>query len=132
MSFNENRRFNNELSEFNHNNCRKDMTILDIDTVQWKSNIIRFIESKHMNEPIRKMQGKFLKLIATCLSVIGFNIEVLVIRGDMPYTDGVIIFDMKSGNQYELKTKEELISFLDFKTPLNKLYCPMDDEYFKV
>lgn len=114
--------YNSELSEFIGTECKKVMTSIDVDILQVKAsrNILRFIESKHINEKLGDQQEKALKQLGWIARLINKNTElfsgktmqVYLVRGNRPY-DKVEIYDFVNFKWYELIEKNKIKSFLE-------------------
>ena len=72
--------------------CRRNMTVINIDVLQWdyRKNILRIVESKHLNEHIGYWQLRALKLLAIvfgyCNSVAKrITFQIYIVRGNPPY-----------------------------------------------
>lgn len=111
------RRYGSDLNKFIADNCRKDMTVMNIDLITYDYNTkhIRIIESKHLGEKIGLGQGILLKVLhGICKLVTGYKIEVFIIRGNPPY-NWVYLESVITGKRKKLK-RQELIDFINYES----------------
>jgi len=67
--------FNSDLNKLVHEECTKELTLMDIDAVAYKRSKgrVRFIESKHRNEGFKSSgQPELLRLIARACGVLNY------------------------------------------------------------
>jgi hypothetical protein len=147
--------FNSDLNKFLHENCTKEMSVMDVDCITYKRSKrrLRFIESKHVSEgftgygqpellqllakaatvfnylfSIFQQPGGFGRLeaflppsILGCLGSLGARWDVVIIWGNAPF-DEVMVHDLVGKHTYHLN-KEQLISYLEFRSELEELEC---------
>ena len=110
--------YGSELNLFIAENCRKDIVVNNIDLIihDYKNKIITIIESKHGNEPVRKGQELLLQKLRDLIpkKVKDYKIQILIIRGDYPYTSADLI-DVK-GKVVKYLNSDELIKFINNDT----------------
>ena len=112
----EDKYYGSELNKFIAQNCKRNMTVMNIDLITYDKNKkhIRIIESKHLNERMGKGQLRLLKLLNILFKTFSdYKITVFVIRGDHPY-DFAFIEDLWSGKKHKVN-KEQLIKFLNYE-----------------
>lgn len=121
------RYFGSDLNKFIHENCRKDMTVNNIDLIMMRYNVkyadnkpvLRVVESKHEKE---KQMSKSQKDVHLALAKAlrkgpeDIKYEHFIVRGSPPY-EQVKIMNVLSGNTYFVGTTE-LINFLNFEKEL--------------
>lgn len=114
MNYN-NKYFGSPLNYFIYKECRKDIVVNNIDLIihDYKNKIIKIIESKHDNEPIRVGQGLLLKKLRQLVpkKIDGYTIQILIVRGNYPY-DSVDLLNT-NGELVKKLNKNELIKFLN-------------------
>jgi len=113
--------YGSDLNQFIDEYCSHQMICINIDCflVKFKNDKsqIRFIESKHTSEGMKKGQNIALSLIKelthpTCI------IEVYLVRGEYPYTKATVE-DMQ-GKSWELNQRD-LILWLNFDIELDDI-----------
>lgn len=122
--------YNSELSEFIGTQCKRIMTSIDVDILQVKTskNILRFIESKHINEKLGDQQEKALKTLGWLANIINKNsamfggkkIQVYLVRGNRPY-ENIEIFDFVTYKKYKISGIEKVKKFLEVDYELNDI-----------
>lgn len=90
----EKRYYGSDYNKYINTECRKDMTVMNIDCLQWdfKLSILRIVESKHVNEYINKdsFQFKALNFIATIFEWLNkiakrYTFQIYLVVGSPPY-----------------------------------------------
>ena len=109
----------NAFHRFVNKFCSSEMTATDIDCffVKVAQKRLRFIESKHTTEGMKKGQ----KIALTILSEIthpNYTLECFIVRGEYPYTKATVE-DMQ-GNSWELNQRD-LILWLNFEIELEQI-----------
>lgn len=104
---NPDRYYGSDLNKLVASDCRKDMMVMNIDLIvyDYNQNIIKIIESKHLNEKLGKGQENLLKKLAL------IGIETYVIYASSPYIKS-FIHNFKTNEKIEVN-KIELIKFLN-------------------
>ena len=114
--------FGADLNKYVHENCTKEMTVINIDFLSYKRSkqIIRIIESKHSREKIPNSQREVLEIFASVFKKLNKRIvmfdhtfECYIVRGDFPY-DEVEVEDLVNDTKFKLDN-ENLKMFLEFK-----------------
>ncbi len=121
--------YGSDLNKFVNKECSKEMTVINIDMLQYKRKLkrMRVIESKHNNEKLPKSQEEILKIFAKIFRFLNglsdwintqFNIEfkyyeLFIVTGDFPYNN-CKIEDWVNDKSFNLDNKN-LIKFLEFK-----------------
>lgn len=118
--------FGSDLNKFIHYHCSKEMDVINIDCLQWKSRgmRLRLIESKHSEESLSKRQKVLLPMFARCLrflwNIYLMPIEVFTVYGDFPYA-AVKIVNMLDGREYIIDNRARFIAWLNFELELDEL-----------
>ena len=108
--------YGSPLNKFIAENCKKKMTVINIDLITYDRNKkhIRIIESKHMHEKIGYAQGILLKLLRTLFKTItSYKVDVFIVRGNPPY-ELAYLEDVISGKR-KIVTQKQLINFLNYE-----------------
>lgn len=113
-----------DLNKFIALNCRKDMTICNMDCIQFRFNVngikrLRMIEYKHENEETGNAQEKLLKEISNDFRILNEidktkKRELFIIRGNPPF-DYVEIVDFVEANRFTFNNKKDFVDFLNFE-----------------
>ncbi len=114
--------FGSDLNKFVNNECSKEMTVINIDMLQYKRSkrILRIIESKHTYEKLPKSQQETLDIISYVFRFINkwlklkYVFECYIITGDPPY-DTAEIKDLVNQRCVKLNNRD-FINFLEFKS----------------
>jgi len=135
------RYFGSDYNKFVNLECPKEMTIINRDILAYKrtKGILRLGESKYFNENTGESQAELLSLIAHMYRFLQFcvksgymnfpvcqkcppirEIEYVLIRGNYPYENGVIIQDYFTKREIEI-SKEDLKRFSTFNLTLRDL-----------
>ena len=126
-----------DLNKFVYENCRRDMYVMNIDLVQYRKfqnkKVLRFIESKHVNERIPEMQKTVLKVIAQAFRFLNkkvfsnIDFELYLVTSSPPYEDSSV-YDIIRREKVKLN-KGELIEFFNFtyQWPEKKKHYQMAD-----
>ena len=112
----EERYYGSDLNKFIAENCRRDMTVINIDLMTWDMNKkhIRLIESKHLGESTGRGQLLLLRTLSKLFKLIsGYTIEVVIIRGDPPYS-WAYLENVMTGERKKLK-QQELIDYFNYE-----------------
>lgn len=112
----EERYYGADLNKFIAENCRKDMTVINIDLMTWDRDKkhIKIIESKHLNETTGKGQSMLLRTLYKLVKLIsGYTIDVVIVRGDPPY-NWAYLEDVMTGERKKLK-RQELIDYFNYE-----------------
>jgi hypothetical protein len=112
----EERYYGADLNKFIAENCRKDMTVINIDLMTWDRDKkhIKIIESKHLTESTGKGQLMLLKMLSKLFKLIsGYTIEVIIVRGNPPY-NWAYLEDVMTGERKKLK-RQELIDYFNYE-----------------
>ncbi len=112
----EERYYGSGLNKFIAENCKKNMTVMNIDLITYDRDKkhIRIIESKHLNERTGYGQGILLNLLHTLFEKIsGYKVTVFIVRGNPPY-DFAYLENVVTGKRKKLE-KEALIRFLNYE-----------------
>ena len=127
------RKFASDFTKFHFLKVRRDMTLIDIDAVQFRemedgTERLRLVEYKHNNEPHGVMQMKRLKRFNTYMKALNkaakkTKFELFLITADFEedqWKRYILKGQAKLYNFADKKTKKiselDLISFLNFKT----------------
>lgn len=121
MSYNktrgtEEKYYGSPLNKFIAENCKKNMTVMNIDLITYDRDKkhIRIIESKHENERMGYAQSVLLKLLCTlCKHISEYKVTVFIIRGNPPY-EYAYLENIMDGSKKKLN-KIELIKFLNYE-----------------
>ena len=114
--------FGADLNKYVHENCTKEMTVINIDFLSYKRSrqIIRIIESKHSKERMPRSQREILCILAKYFMKINkrhimydHTFECYIVRGDFPY-EVVEVEDLVNDTKFTLDN-ENLKRFLEFK-----------------
>ena len=112
----EERYYGSDLNRFIAENCKKKMTVMNIDLITYDRDKkhIRIIESKHLNERTGYGQSELLKVLHGIFKIItGYKITIFIIRGDPPY-DWVYLENVMDKSRHKLN-RVELINFLNYE-----------------
>ena len=112
----EERYYGSDLNKFIAENCRRDMTVINIDLMTWDKDKkhIKIIESKHLNESTGKGQLMLLKTLYKLVKLItGYTIDIIIVRGDSPY-NWAYLEDVMTGERKKLK-RQELIDYFNYE-----------------
>lgn len=114
----------NAFHRFVNQYCSPEMTATDIDCffVKVSQKRLRFIESKHTIEGMKKGQMIALLLLAN-LSHPNYSIECFVVRGEYPY-DFAVVENAKTHEVFHVD-QQTLISWLNFDLELEPSPEPM-------
>ena len=102
-----------DLNKYAHENCSKEMTIINIDYLGYKRSkkILRIIESKHSRESMPTSQKEVLDIFAFVFKklnkrivIFDYTFECYIVRGDQPY-DIVKIEDLVNDTKFTLDNK---------------------------
>jgi len=109
--------YGSDLNQFIDERCSHEMTCINIDCFMVKvaKRRIRFIESKHSKERMKKGQRTALLLLYD-LTHPSYTVESFVVRGEYPYHRAKVE-DIKTGESFDL-SQEDLIAWLDFELEL--------------
>ena len=111
------RHFGSDLNKYAHENCIKEMTVINIDFLSYKASKhkIRIIESKHTNESMGRQQRVVLELFASLFKKLNEKLtyECYIIKGDYPYITSEIE-DLVNKSIFAVD-QENLIKFLNFE-----------------
>jgi len=107
----------NDFHRFVNQYCSKEMTATDVDCffVKVAKKRLRFIESKHTIEGMRKGQKIALTLLAQ-LTHPNYTVECFVVRGEYPYHTATV--ENLATNEVFLVDQEALVSWLNFESEL--------------
>jgi len=111
--------FGSDLNEFAHTECSKQMTVINIDMLQYKRSkkILRIIESKHEREKTPASQLEALTVLAKVFKYINkiakHKFEAYIVKGNPPY-DRTFVENLITGEK-EILDRKELIEFLEFR-----------------
>lgn len=108
--------YGSELNKFIAKNCRRDMTVMNIDLITYDRDKrhIRIIESKHLHESIGKGQRNLLRVLHEIFKrIVNIKITVFIIRGNPPY-NWVYLENVIDGSKKKIN-KEQLIKFLNYE-----------------
>ncbi len=116
--------YNSEMNAFHrfvNKYCSNEMTATDIDCffVKVSQKRLRFIESKHTSEGMKKGQRIALSLLAQ-LTHVNYIVECFVVCGEYPY-QMVTVENVATNEVFELG-QESFISWLNFESELE--YIP--------
>lgn len=113
--------FASDFTEFHFKKVRRDMTLIDIDAVQFRemedgTERIRLIEYKHSNEKSGSQQWKLLKRFKLYIKALDeiatkTTFELYMIKAD---------FVEDEYNRYNLKGKARVYNFVDDNTKILK------------
>jgi len=121
--------YGSDLNKFMNEKCSKLMTVNNIDIVQYKrsKNILRIIESKHMNEKIPFSQKEVLEKFSKVFKFVNNDkdldfptLEVYIIKGNYPYNN-VIIYDLINNNIKKINDINIFKKFCNFECDYNDL-----------
>ena len=113
--------YGSSLNKFISENCKKNMTVMNIDLITYDRDMkhIRIIESKHENERTGYGQSILLKLLCKLVKqIIGYRVTVFIIRGNPPY-ESAYLENIITGKRQKV-SRQELISFLNYEPIVNK------------
>lgn len=122
------RYYGSDLNKLIHDNCRKDMTVNNIDLVMMRydvsyadnRSVLRIIESKHQSEKAMSNTQKKVHIALANVFKMASNelikYEHYVVRGSPPYETCKII-NLLTGNIHYVGNSE-LIKFLNFEKEL--------------
>ncbi len=116
------RYFGSDLNKFIQEECPDNMTVNNIDLIQFKrrKGIIRVIEYKNKGEHMPATQRELLEELAEVFSFLNEyyekrKFEIYIIEGSYPYND-VTAHDLISGETIKFKgDTKEFKRFLEFK-----------------
>ncbi len=84
--------YGSDYNKFLRECCRKNMTVINIDCLQWdyKKGILRIVESKHWGERTKKLQREVLNLLSVVLGYCNsvarrMKFQVYIVIGNPPY-----------------------------------------------
>ena len=112
----EERYYGSDLNKFIAENCRLNMTVINIDLMTWdkEKKHIKIIESKHLNETTGKGQLMLLRTLYKLVKLIsGYTIDVVIVRGNPPY-NWAYLEDVMTGERKKLK-RQELIDYFNYE-----------------
>lgn len=116
------RKYGSDYNKWLHYHCRPDMTVIDIDCVQWDYNkrILRLVESKHKDEITNRTshQFKLLRFLALMLRQLNktintYTFELYIVTGDYPY-DTLIVENLITHTKQTL-TGDEVKKFTNME-----------------
>ena len=124
--------YGSDLNRFIDESCSHKMTCINIDCflVKVSKKRIRFIESKHTKEGMKKGQKTALKLLSEMLHP-SYTVETFVVRGDYPYNTATVE-NIETGERTQLD-QDTLIAWLDFEVELEQVlelvkeYTPLSE-----
>ena len=118
--------FGSDLNKWINKNCRRDMTVNNIDLIIYRhgNGVVRVIESKHEKEMLGNGQFKLLTILAKIANVynklmLEYQLEVYIIKGNYPY-DNVEITNMSTETTKNIDAFM-LKDFIDFKIDFSEL-----------
>lgn len=118
------RYYGSDLNKFIHENCSKEMDVVNIDCFVYKASRRRFriIESKHSKEDLSKRQKILLPMLSRFLRFVFYEevyqMDIFTVWGDYPYDD-VLIRDMLTGKEYIIQDQKLFIAWLEFTIKLD-------------
>ncbi len=107
--------YGSPLNKFIAENCKKNMTVMNIDLITYDRDKkhIRIIESKHENEKTGYGQNVLLKLLCTLFKQIsGYKVTVFIVRGNPPY-EHAYLENIITGERKKVD-RQSLIRFLNY------------------
>lgn len=107
--------YGSSLNKFIAENCRKNMTVMNIDLITYDRDKkhIRIIESKHEKERTGYGQSVLLKLLCTLFKQIsGYKVTVFIVRGNPPY-EHAYLENVITGEKTKVD-QQSLIRFLNY------------------
>ena len=116
----------NAFHRFVNKYCSNEMTATDVDCffVKVSQKRLRFIESKHTSEGMKKGQMIALLLLAQ-LEHPNYTVECFVVRGEYPY-DSAIVEDVNTHEVFHID-KSTLIAWLNFELELEPTPEPLKE-----
>lgn len=116
----------NDFHRFVNQYCSKEMTATDVDCffVKVAQKRLRFIESKHTSEGMKKGQKIALTLLAQ-LTHPNYTVECFVVRGEYPYQTATV--ENLATNEVYLVDQEALKSWLNFEIELAQIPEPVEE-----
>ena len=116
----------NAFHRFVNQYCTYQMTATDVDCffVKVSQKRLRFIESKHTTEGMKKGQKIALKLLAE-LTHSNYTVECFVVRGEYPYQTATV--ENLATNEVFQLDQVDFISWLNFEAELEQIPEPVKE-----
>ena len=116
----------NAFHRFVNKYCSNEMTATDVDCffVKVAQRRLRFVESKHTTEGMKKGQKIALTLLAQ-LTHPNYTVECFVVRGEYPYQTATV--ENLATNEVFQLDQEDFILWLNFEIELEQIPEPVKE-----
>ena len=112
--------FSSDLNKFIHTDCRKTLTINNIDCIMFKRQYreVKIIEYKHLNENGKDTQPELLRLLSKFQPPKNYNfLGVFLVRGNEPF-DYVEIEKFGTNEKWIIQDQKTFKRWLEFEYDL--------------